>query len=670
MFKYYLPTLILGAFSGALFSQQIPATHIVGVETVKIKPQTLFYTAADFVLTDLANAPSVIQNAGKIRINGNFENANTTDGSNFINTWTDSLSYGQVIINDSSTSTGRLTMQKPPIDPATFTWGQFAIPYQFSTVANAFQTLFGIDYKTSGGRYGHSIMTWDNTTRPEYDHIAAGVQIKPTDYVLLNLVNHPELIAVMDPGGGVLSYAGTPANSTHSPAYRPAMYRDINIPWSAWKSQRNIYNERYDTYIEEHIRELNSTHHGRYYFQFGNPYTSNIDLSYIGLEPNESYVQGLLGVVKITETGWNITHGIQAPKAVRAIWSGTQWGGDPEALIVRPFEGFYIGLKSDSNTTRGDRTFEFNDGLKTFSMEAAEHENVVELPDSESSGRYFSEADFQGSVAEEKLIVNPFLTVSPTAARTAFYQLKLSLFTEDGIDIGNDVFVVVDSKSQTGVPQPLEAEYTDYTWGFFLAQENADGSEVTNANRIMQINAVNPRYVAKPIPLFFKKNAADLNGYYLKAELFYKNIFSKLRPEDVNFADGNSFFFYDKAQDILLPVTTDFSYYIERSDQPQHSRYVIYWNGGPDSGMDRMEIAEEITSATQIYRDGEVHKIRFDKSWSSADVSVYDLAGRAILKENGVPTHLDYVLELPKAMIYVVKINSDTGETFTQKIVR
>jgi len=86
--------------------------------------------------------------------------------------------------------------------------------------------------------------------------------------------------------------------------------------------------------------------------------------------------------------------------------------------------------------------------------------------------------------------------------------------------------------------------------------------------------------------------------------------------------------------------------------------------------MDRMEIAEEITSATQIYRDGEVHKIRFDKSWSSADVSVYDLAGRAILKENGVPTHLDYVLELPKAMIYVVKINSDTGETFTQKIVR
>src|SRR5690606_5697542 len=187
----------------------------------------------DFVLTDLANAPSVIRNGGKIRIIGDFENANTTDGFNFINTWTDSLSYGQVIINDSSTSTGRLTMQKPPIDPATFTWGQFAIPYHFSTVANAFQTLFGgIDYKTSGGRYGHSIMTWDNTTRPEYDHIAAGVQIKPTDYVLLNLVNHPELIGVMDPGSSALSYAGTPANGQHSVAYRPGIYRDITVPWS------------------------------------------------------------------------------------------------------------------------------------------------------------------------------------------------------------------------------------------------------------------------------------------------------------------------------------------------------------------------------------------------------------------------------------------------------
>src|SRR5690606_27989722 len=123
--------------------------------------------------------------------------------------------------------------------------------------------------------------------------------------------------------------------------------------------------ERYDSYIEEHIRVPDSTHYGRYYFQFGNPYTSNIDLSYIGVAENDSYVQGLLGVVKITGTGWNPTSGIQSPQAVRAIWDGTQWGGDAEALIVKPFEGFYIGLKSDSSTTRGDRTFEFNDGLKT-----------------------------------------------------------------------------------------------------------------------------------------------------------------------------------------------------------------------------------------------------------------------------------------------------------------
>lgn len=665
MIKCFLPLFFAVAMSGALLSQ---STYITGNEPVVIKSNTLFYTAQDFVLVAQADQSGVLTNAGKIRINGNFENANTTDGSNFINTWTAADNYGQVSINDEKTSTGKLTMQKQTIDPETFTWGQFAIPYQFSTVSEAFLTLFDLQYKTSGGRYGHSIMTWDNQTRPEYDHIAASTPINPTDYVLLNLVNHPHLISHMGDGTDVLNYVGTPANGTHSPIYRPAMYRDINVPWSTWKSQKNWYNERYDSYIEEHIRVQNSTHHGRYYFQFGNPYTSNIDLSYIGVAENDSYVQGLLGVVKITGTGWNPTSGIQSPQAIRAIWDGTQWGGDAEALIVKPFEGFYIGLKSDSSTTRGDRTFKFNDGLKTFSMTAADHENVVNQEVPVSSGRYFSGSDFQETNSEDKLVFNPSLT-NVYGSRSSFYQLKLSLITEDGINTGNDVFIIVDSKSQTGIAQPLEAEYTDFNWGFFLSQENADGTEVM-ANRVMQINVVNPRYVAKPIQLFFKKITNDVNGYYLKGELFYKNIFSKLKPEDVNFIDGNSYFFYDKEMDVLLPVTADFSYYIERADQPQTDRYVVYWNGGPDSNFGRMDVSEEQVSLTQIYKDGDVHKIRFDKSWNSADIAVYDMAGRAIFKESGVKTQLDYTIELPKTMVYVIKIQSDTGETWTRKIVK
>src|SRR5690606_12148068 len=133
----------------------------------------------------------------------------------------------------------------------------------------------------------------------------------------------------------------------------------------------------------------------------------------------------------------------------------------------------------------------------------------------------FDPSDFMESTTEDKAYSNQLLTATPTGGRSSFYQLKLSVLTEDGIHTGNDVFVIVDSKSFTGIPQPLESDYTDFTSGFFLTQENADGSEVNTSNRVMQINVVNPRYVAKPIPLFFKKNSSDLNGYFLKAELFY-----------------------------------------------------------------------------------------------------------------------------------------------------
>ena len=156
MIKYYL-LLCLGVLSGALFSQ-LPQTYVAGNQIVKIQPNTFFYTAGDFIMSEGSDEPSVLRNEGNIHINGNFQNVNTTDGSNFLNEWDSENSYGQVMINDGATAAGRLVMQKPIINPATFTWGQFAIPYQFSTVAEAFLTLFGIPYQ-AGGRYSHSIMT-------------------------------------------------------------------------------------------------------------------------------------------------------------------------------------------------------------------------------------------------------------------------------------------------------------------------------------------------------------------------------------------------------------------------------------------------------------------------------------------------------------------------------
>src|SRR5690606_17495962 len=210
-----------------------------------------------------------------------------------------------------------------------------------------------------------------------------------------------------------------------------------------------------------------------------------------------------------------------------------------------------------------------------------------------------------------------------------------------------------------------------FTNGFFLTQENAEGNEITVPNRTMQINVVNPTYVSKPIPLFYKQPTSELNGYYLKSELFFNNIFNKLNPEEeLNFADGNSFFFYDKTQDILLPITSDFSYYIDRPESELESRYVVYWNGGTQNEDGGLGVSDELAGKTQVYKDGELHKIRFDKNWNTADIAVYDMAGRSIFRKENVKTDVDFTLDLPNTMVYVVKIQSNTGETVTTKILR
>lgn len=667
MRKYYLPLICVGLSSVALYSQD---TYVTGNVTVKVQPNTLFYNGSDFIVTENVTESSVIMNEGNIKINGNFDNSSVSasedggDGANFVSRWTDQNEYGQVIIADDATSAGMLTMEKKAINPTTFTWGQFAIPYVFTNAKTALETLFpGIVYK-SGTRYNHSIMTWDNAVRPEYDHKAPTTGISPTDYVLLNLTSHTELIGYMEGGDPILPYAGTPANGEFNAVYKPSIYP--TTVWNTWKNQKNTHNEKYSTYIEEHIRVSNSTDFGRFYFQFGNPYTSNIDLSYIGTNTVDDgvYVANLLGVVKISGAGWNQNVGIESSVAVRATWDGAQWGGNPDALIIKPFEGFYVGLKADA--TLDSRTFHFNDGLKTFSMTPAA--TVGTDPGDVMNGKNAPEESGEPQ-AEDRMSAS--LSLSTSASRTSFYQLGLNLFTEDGVATGNAVYVIVDSKSQTGIAQPLESDYADFNRGFFLTQENADGSEVTTPNRIMQINTVHPKYVAKPIQLFFKKDAQDVNGYILKADLFYKNIFRKL-GEHTNYADGNSFFFYDKAQDVLMPITSDFSYYIERPEQTQNSRYVIYWNGGPARNSGKMGAEDEAAAAglTQVYKDGDLHKVRFDQSWQSADISVYDLTGRLIHKVNNVKTDVDYVLDLPNTATYVVKIQSGTGEVVTQKILK
>src|SRR5690606_33390199 len=138
-------TVCIALFFG--FSQGQDA-YITGTAKVKVQPNTLFYFGDNLTVSSSVNG--VFENAGNVKVEGDYVNSvSGSTGANFVSTWTDNTNYGQVIINQASAS-GYLSMEKGKIDPATYNWGQFAVPFVYADAQEAMQGLFGTNYSNGG----------------------------------------------------------------------------------------------------------------------------------------------------------------------------------------------------------------------------------------------------------------------------------------------------------------------------------------------------------------------------------------------------------------------------------------------------------------------------------------------------------------------------------------
>lgn len=650
--NYIVLTLCLGLLSVNVLSQN---AYVTGNQKVKVNPNTLVYFGSDLRVSAGVTAERVIENDGNIYVNGDFVNqAYPAKGKSFVSTWTNGNSYGQVIIKETR-SADELTMEKGVIDTDAFAWGQFAIPFKYSTANDAMLGMFGVPYVSSSRNYS-SMLLWDNIDKPQFITASDTTSLKPGDYVILNLKYYSAGIKGFMETNEKLEYSGKPSNGALSGLDKLVMNADMYFhgeAWNTWKEYKNDYGERYRTYISDEVRPDSSYHYARNHFQFGNPYTSNLDLSKLPYIDTE-FGEYLVGVSQYKGVEWNQGTGSSYPSSVKATYNGTNWAGDAEALIVKPFEPFILVLKED---IEGVVNLSFGDNLKTFSMDPYYPPSANKTSSDDLGGN----SDFAGK--------NQYTGATLVGSLRGFYQLELKLYDEAENFTGNKAFVVVSDKVANGVENRLEAEYGDFgnRTGFYLAQENANGSPVAESSRKMYINTVGMTYNNKPIPFFFARKSGDHNGYYIKANLFKDNIFNKLTSEERNYGDGNSFYFYDFKEDKLIPITTDFKYYIPGSTVALENRYQIYWNGLQNHN--KSELSEDLSSVV-VYKDQDTHKVRFSEDWDNAEVKVYDLTGRKVLEFNNVSTKADFAFKLPANGIYVVKIVSNTGEVYTQKIIK
>lgn len=672
--SYLFLSLCFGVLSGTTLAQD---AYVTGNQKVKVNPNTLVYFGGNLTLNSAVTAEKVVENAGNIKVNGNYANAGDATGKNFVSTWTGENNYGQVIINQGST-VNRLAMEKGKISPASFEWGQFAIPYNFASANDAMNALFGTNYVQSS-RYYSSMMIWDNVNKPEFDHLLSASTLSPTDYVILNLKYYSGGIRTLmeDTSSNKLLYPGTPTNGSFSRTFQTSVYPTGN--WNDWKDLKNSHNEAYRTYIDDKIRQNGTTdvNYGKYHYQFGNPYTSNLNLAYIGRADgydDGNFIQNLAGVAKVSKVVWSGMTGndTSASNMLIAKYDNANhvWSGSAEALIVKPFEPFIVILDDDA---AGVRTINFSDKLKTFAMAPGVVVNPAAplAPGSTDGMNTFYTSNENGDIAEDRAHNNN-VNAASFSTKKYFYQAELTLHADNGEYTGNAAYVVATNLAKNGVPNKLESEYGDFSnrTGFYLAQEKQNGTLVQESDRKMQINSIALNYTNKPIPFFFNRANGDNQTYVVKANLYFNDIFNRLSESDLNYQDGNSFFFHDSVEDVLLPITTDFSYTIAPSSNDTATRYRVYWNAVPTA--DKTNVADElIAESTIIYKDKTTHKVRFNPEWTLANaIKVYDLSGRKVLEFNNVKTDSDFEIKLPTNGIYVVKIESNTGDVYTQKIVK
>lgn len=94
--------------------------------------------------------------------------------------------------------------------------------------------------------------------------------------------------------------------------------------------------------------------------------------------------------------------------------------------------------------------------------------------------------------------------------------------------------------------------------------------------------------------------------------------------------------------------------------------------GAPTSSL-AVNDADVKHSRTKVIYNPEIDNfiVRFDPSWKTADVKVYDMSGKLVITSNKVNANKDFVIELARGnKAYVVSVISESGVKVNAKIIR
>ncbi len=676
--KILIMALSLGVLS---YAQK---TFVTGNLPVKVEERTLFYNGGGF---EVSSADALVWNQGNIQVaTGDFKVVNNGDKDNFFLDWQEKgigvdgintdLGYGQLIINEavSVDGTSKIRIEREVPGDNIIDNVQIGFPFSTADTPNTIinhPTNTGYIFTNSGNRLLHPLYKWNNSLM-RWDRKNKDGGVNNWEYYIIRnaggMVDYNPSAAP-----AVRTHIGTPANV----AVIRSFYDHSSLPDFTSVGSVNYYNEVYKSYIDEYfdnhpdVVAQGNMGWGKNQYQYGNPYTSNIDLSYIGLDEDalgayydengngsedagealndNNNIASLIGVYKEAEGNEvNPVYGYEAneytPVVATAAADGSFQAGDYSAVLVKPMEAFVI-----KTSTHGE-SINFNDGLKTFAYNAKAED--IALPSGATSNSYRS--------------------ADNSAYGNEYYQLRLNL--NNTTNFINKTYVVANQNLINGLGGRLESNLNDdFTTGIYTRQELAVGEGVdATAPLKYYINQVNTDYLGIPIPLYME-NLENGGSYSIDFDLCLG--ISNLPEEQLSYENPEAkYFFHDIYNDTYFEIYNNSTYDFTKIDgdgASEGNRFELFYGEmGEVLGVEDMET---LASTTVVYQRDDSNFIKFDKNWNEANIYVYTAVGQIVYMKEKISTENDFLLPLNDANIttYIVKIeNPDTGESVSKKVIK
>lgn len=647
---------------------------------------TLVYSGGNWTLD--ATTEKTVENKGNIVIVGNYKGT-AADGKEFVNVYTDALNYGQVkILSATAPATAKMTVQRPAASSNYFD-ASYEMSFPYVDQVNYVMNSFGLptnDFKgdcpvgvTCANRYTMTLTKWDNN-KLHHDAVQTVDKFQAGDIYNLALTE----AKMKEKMVGNIPYKGTPTGVEYKKTAKGVITalteaQFISATYNAWKVLVNPYNERYESYMgyvdtEDRIYAKNT-------YRFGNPYTSNLDLSAFSgpnawltilnnngsLDLKQATTGQLIGDFTIHKRkptydyNWkavggsiNVTNATDSYYTARINIDATRWEGDAEALLIRPTETFALKFPK-LNASRLGKTrivnvqVNFKDIHKTF-----EHKPS---PDNGTTGLTPSPLSRMASLSTSSLSSTP--VTASSSLSPDFYQLKVSLI-KDNVSLSS-AYLVGDNKYKES------GDASTYTNDIFVYGITTDGKVAYESKKAFnEFNLVSS--IGKPMGVGFG-NLVQGATYQLKFNLYENSIFN-----EVTHSPSALFFLKDNKTNKIVQIDPAKTYRFV-ADKNIAQRLEIYWKQVPvDKNIQEkpsidLESPTSYSQNTVIYEAEGQGKIRFENISDRANLQIYNALGVLVHTENGVSTSSDYTVNVATPGMYIVKVAYQNGEVRTVKFI-